>query len=673
MILTRKLLLTACMAGLTSFGMTACGDDDDVDRPADPDAGPGPNPAAEQTFRLRIENISDQSALPTPISPGVWATHGADVQLFTVGEPAANGLEAIAEDGNPAPMADYLATAVPSSGAFNTPEGASMPGPLMPGQAYELEFTAEAAQRLSLATMFVQSNDVFLAPAPAGIELFDDAGEPLAERDITDLIALWDAGTEQDEAPGDGAQQAPRGGPESGPAEGVVAPFSSTTRGLPLAGLIADVAVEEADGTFTITVSNISGDRGTLLTPLAPVFFATHGDSWSLFTEGEADAGAGLENLAEDGSPAALVASHSGAAGVGTAGAQARTAANPGADGPALPGDSYTFMVTPSAEYPRLSIATMVVETNDAFLAFPPSGVLLIDEAGNARPAADVAADMKRLLAVWDAGTEANEVPGVGPNQAGVGGNGTPRQGAPNTGPVDPNTEVRRYMDATNDLAGENAGGFLTVTIDYGAAADSFDVTIRNTSGGSAYPGVLSPPLYAVHDGSVMLFEGGAAASEGLEALAEDGNAAVLADELRGNTAVGMAGVAGAGPLMPGAEVTFTVTADAANRYLNVASMIVPSNDAFVALGATGIELLDAAGARRSEADIAADVAAALGAWDAGTETNEAGAAGANQAPRGMPNTGAPEGDGSVRELDDPVWIYPPVNDVVRVTITPVQ
>ena len=34
---------------------------------------------------------------------------------------------------------------------------------------------------------------------------------------------------------------------------------------------------------------------------------------------------------------------------------------------------------------------------------------------------------MIRLVALWDAGTEKNEVPGVGPNQA-------PRQAAPNTG-----------------------------------------------------------------------------------------------------------------------------------------------------------------------------------------------------------------------------------------------
>ena len=59
------------------------------------------------------------------------------------------------------------------------------------------EVTAEAGDYLSFATMFVQSNDLFYAPSDRGIALFPN-GLAL-EGDITDLVELWDAGTEFNE------------------------------------------------------------------------------------------------------------------------------------------------------------------------------------------------------------------------------------------------------------------------------------------------------------------------------------------------------------------------------------------------------------------------------------------------------------------------------------------
>ena len=71
--------------------------------------------------------------------------------------------------------------------------------------------------------MFVQSNDLFFGPDEDGIALFDDMGQPLEGR-ITGHIDLWDAGTEINQEPGVGADQAPRqAGPNTGADEmGVV-------------------------------------------------------------------------------------------------------------------------------------------------------------------------------------------------------------------------------------------------------------------------------------------------------------------------------------------------------------------------------------------------------------------------------------------------------------------
>jgi len=47
---------------------------------------------------------------------------------------------------------------------------------LLPGSAYEFSVTAKAGDRLSFATMFVQSNDLFYAPHQAGANSGADEG-----------------------------------------------------------------------------------------------------------------------------------------------------------------------------------------------------------------------------------------------------------------------------------------------------------------------------------------------------------------------------------------------------------------------------------------------------------------------------------------------------------------
>ena len=53
-----------------------------------------------------------------------------------------------------------------------------------------------------------QSNDLFYSQKHA-IDLFDASGNPLTG-DITSSLVLWDAGTEVNQAPGIGDEQAPR-------------------------------------------------------------------------------------------------------------------------------------------------------------------------------------------------------------------------------------------------------------------------------------------------------------------------------------------------------------------------------------------------------------------------------------------------------------------------------
>ncbi len=197
--------------------------------------------------------------------------------------------------------------------AFAVPVDGTDPAPAFPGEAYEATFTAAPGERVSFVTMFVQSNDWFFAFAPEGLELFDD-GAPITG-DITDAAAVWDAGTEIDQEPGTGADQAPR---QAGPDTGAVDP-DATVR------MVSDIDTAEYitvmlsnDGNeFTLSIENNS-EAAMTPTPFAPGVAVVHGAGTPLFAEGTADPGYGLEALAEDGDPTDIVEWLANASGVTT-------------------------------------------------------------------------------------------------------------------------------------------------------------------------------------------------------------------------------------------------------------------------------------------------------------------------------------------------------------------
>ena len=184
------------------------------------------------TFKVRIENISspegqtasDGTHWPFALSPGLYVVNEKGAMLFREGRRAGAGLEAQAEDGNPEVLVksfESMNHEAARHGVFNTPAGARGPAPIGPGAAYEFNVSAAPKMKLTLVTMFGQSNDYFYATEKP-VELFDDAGEPLSG-DITSRFALYDAGTEVNQEAGVGGDQAPRQkAPNTGAAEGGV-------------------------------------------------------------------------------------------------------------------------------------------------------------------------------------------------------------------------------------------------------------------------------------------------------------------------------------------------------------------------------------------------------------------------------------------------------------------
>jgi len=668
-----------------------------------------------QSFRVRIENVSTRETLSTPdgsvavpLSPGVFAVHNGNASLFDALDSASDGLEALAEDGMPGGLASEVAgtDGVTSSGTFagdetvtdpNQPGNGPQP-PIFPGGAYEFTVSAAPGEAVSFATMMIQSNDLFYAPDVSGIELFED-DDPVSG-DVTDQVGLWDAGTEVDQRPGTGPDQAPRQSSLDTGADqnGDVAPLSLTEAGgydypavedvvrvtvTPLEPRPVEVTVENVASTETFPADTPT-DGGVWLTPGGA---AVHSGSNPVYTEGES-ASPGLELLAEAGPPSDLVPELGDTDRVEQARAYtpAETVADPndpmgsvpGAP-PIAPGGAFQFEVD-AAPGARLSLASMIVPSNDAFVSTGSNGIELFEDGNR------IVGDVSRELRLLDAGTEPNGEPGVGPDQA-------PAQDSPDQG-ADEGGVVRPLDEAENTASYPDVTDAVRVTVSPPAdtlPTETFRVRVENVAPTDYYPSDtptggaiwITPGAFAVHPGMNPIFVPGREASPGLELLAEAGPPSDLVPELRGNPRVESAGaytpaetvadpndpmgsVPGAPPIAPGGAFEFEVDASPGHR-LSIASMFVPSNDVLFAPGSSGIELFE------DDDPVSGDVTDALDLWDAGTEPNGQPGVGPDQAPaQDSPDQGADEG-GVVRRLSTvgDGFDYPAVEEAIAVSLTP--
>lgn len=259
---TRRRFLTTS-GGLVTLALAGClgeggSDGDDTAESDEMDDGDGMDDGDDEmnsddemtesaTVRVRIENVASGEFYPadTPtagavwVTPGAYAVHEGGNPIYELGEPASVGLEALAEAGPPTGfdgedgLVDELGESmeVHDSGAYvpadtvadpNDPTG-EVPGapPIAPGGAFEFEATVAPGQRLSFASMFVPSNDVFVSTGEDGAALWPEGGDPV-DGDVTDALSLFDAGTEPNaEPPGTGPDQAPaQDAPDQGADEG---------------------------------------------------------------------------------------------------------------------------------------------------------------------------------------------------------------------------------------------------------------------------------------------------------------------------------------------------------------------------------------------------------------------------------------------------------------------
>lgn len=346
------------------------------------------------------------------------------------------------------------------SGTF---KGTGSPPVVFPGESVSFSFSAAKNQRLTFATMYGWSNDLFFAPENPGIRLYGDDGTPITG-DVSAQIKLWDNGTRVNGAPG--MALAHPGTAEATPKD--IKEIQGTDDNghtfLPASQLMNVSLNYDGNSMFTMTIKNQSGGTanetpfspgvwaisyvagGNLLlpepiysvgkattealtriaeagdnaplntlltaqtgifTPLSPVLVVVYnGTENPFYKTGENDRGQGLKDLAQRGNADVLAAALQGKPGVKNVYVlkePASTVLLPMIGGNAGGKVSQPLTLSPGD---RIAVATMYGFSNDWF--FATSGN---DIDGNS------SGDVSGSIGLYDNGTALDQFPGAGITQ----------------------------------------------------------------------------------------------------------------------------------------------------------------------------------------------------------------------------------------------------------------
>lgn len=152
------------------------------------------------------------------------------------------------------------------------------------------------------------------------------------------------------------------------------------------------------------------------------------------------------------------------------------------------------------------------------------------------------------------------------------------------------------------------------------ASATQVQVTVENlTPSGGLY---FTPVWVGFHDGNFDTFNVGESASPSLEALAEEGDFSGIVSGGQDGVVLAPSGFAGAPVFDPLDSASLTLDLDPmSNRYFSFASMVIPSNDAFIGNdNPMAYQIFDMTGVFTGPLDI---LVLGTDIWDAGTEVND--------------------------------------------------
>ena len=353
----------------------------------------------------------------------------------------------------------------------------------------------------------------------------------------------------------------------------------------------------------TVTIENLAPENGTFITP---VWVGFHNGSFDTYDRGR-PVSPGLESLAEDGDTSGISQEFL-ASGNGTI--DATLAGLEGVEGPIDPGESVSQTFTLDSDDPNnryLNYASMIVPSNDAFIANGNERAIPVFDERSNFIGTDFIIYGDRIL---DAGTEVND---EAEDSTAFFGQSSPNTGETEGGVVQLHPgfiEDGRILSEDgsdeNAVAAFNEADFTEPGYQVARISirnddeplppppDLVEVTVTIENLSPEQGTALTPFWVGFHDGNFDTYDRDRPASAGLESIAEDGSTALISEEFLNSEAGFVDGtITGDGGANPGiidvgetTTLTFTVDRSlASSRYLNYASMVLPSNDAFVANG----------------------------------------------------------------------------------------
>jgi hypothetical protein len=388
------------------------------------------------TYEVTIENLTPATGdgASQPFSPPILFTQQRGARPLFDGRYATAELAGVAEDALNGPLVEAL---LASDMVGDVVVG---DGVIMPGQSASFEITsADNNRKLSAAFMLVNTNDAFGWLRPMGLPL-------QGERSY--MVHAFDAGTEKNtelagDIPGPCCGSPGMGTEEMRPIHrhrGIMGFGDLDPETYGWDGPVARVTIRRLDPVFQITLENLTPETvpgGSQV--FSPPVLASHGTGLRMFSYGFPASDA-LAALAEDGQTAgleAMLADHPSVHGRLTG------------EGPVFPGSQAVYELESSTEARFLSLAFMLVNTNDAF-------------SGGTRIPLPRGGSMAYYLRALDAGSEVNtelasDIPG-------------PCCGNPGMG-TDEDGRVRFHpgIQGVGDLSVEDYGwddpvGMLTIT-----------------------------------------------------------------------------------------------------------------------------------------------------------------------------------------------------------------
>jgi len=154
------------------------------------------SPAASRQFEVTLRVKSDTETLLSPLVWVVYEDYGFGQVPWQTNTTASPGLTALAEGGATATLLEELKVMkyqqkIKGYGVAQSTDQITSPTTM--GQEFSFKVTATQRDKLMFASMFVRTNDRFLAPLQPGIPFFIGMRPNYGE---SKDVAMWDAGTE---------------------------------------------------------------------------------------------------------------------------------------------------------------------------------------------------------------------------------------------------------------------------------------------------------------------------------------------------------------------------------------------------------------------------------------------------------------------------------------------